>query len=656
MGHLIDGRIPAYNVVDEFDLLLNLPKCKPSRRIIDNKKGLKAIKALMDIKDNNNISWYQYLKECNKDNLDSVAIFYRGNKITFRQLFSKVEEVKKSLSKSGLVQGDEIGVCVSNTPELIYLLCAANDLGLVVNSFVPSYKKQFLRNKIFSKINKKVFFISDDNYERIKDVISEYKFDNVVITSLADSLPKDPTKCDEYEPELDSYYRYDNKALIYSKDKEEYATFNNYLENAKDYNGPIIECGNLETDFLKTYTSGSTSEPKAIIHKNRSLITIAKFHDPELCGNPKIPGLRGLALIHPDSNTDLITCISDNLCQGWSVATEPEGDINNILDIMFINKPNYANLTTTYAVEMMKQYLVDKRFYDRTMPFFLALFCVGEGMSRGEEKFINKGLRKAKAGSGVNIMKHLRLPSVPASIGGGDCEHGGIYYTLWKAYYQLLYKVKLGNDDIGLFPVPYAVVTALKKDIHGNWVECDYNESGVIVANSYTNLSCYDDNEEATEDLIIEDNYGRKWVTCNVHGYIDNIGGVHVKGRVPSKDKVFNRTYLIDDIICKDTKNILSSSTVEDNGKLVCTIQFQPLGSINKDKTIKSMYERLHNRFHEYVVNSIYVRILPTRMSYKTANSGKRSITALEQMGMIDTELLTDMIKEEKTNTKKLVS
>ena len=68
------------------------------------------------------------------------------------------------------------------------------------------------------------------------------------------------------------------------------------------------------------------------------------------------------------------------------------------------------------------------------------------------------------------------------------------------------------------------------------------------------------------------------------------------------------------------------------------------------------MYERLHNRFHEYVVNSIYVRILPTRMSYKTANSGKRSITALEQMGMIDTELLTDMIKEEKTNTKKLVS
>lgn len=117
-------------------------------------------------------------------------------------------------------------------------------------------------------------------------------------------------------------------------------------------------------------------------------------------------------------------------------------------------------------IEASKQYLIDKKFHQagvgRKLPFLLAAFTVGESTQKGEEKFINKFLREARAGSGINI-KGLKMPFTTLSIGGGDCEHGGIYYTLWKSLYQKLYYPILGKHDLGMLPVPFAVVTALKK-------------------------------------------------------------------------------------------------------------------------------------------------------------------------------------------------
>ena len=117
-----EGRIPTYRVEEELELLENLPDSKPSKRIIKTKKGLKAIKALIDIKNNYDISWYQYLKDRNLKNMNDVALFYRGTKITFQEMFDKADELIKSMAKIGLYIGDEIGVCVTNSPEFVYII------------------------------------------------------------------------------------------------------------------------------------------------------------------------------------------------------------------------------------------------------------------------------------------------------------------------------------------------------------------------------------------------------------------------------------------------------------------------------------------------------------------------------------------------------
>ena len=653
----IDGRIPTYKIQNEYSLMEKLPDNMPSKRIIRTKKGLKAIKALIELEQKDNVSWYEYLKNRNKKNMNDLALFYRGNKVSFREMFDRADGIAKSMCQSGLVEGDEIGVCVSNTPELIYIILAANRLGLKVNLFGADYNKVYL-SSIIDGVNKRVLFVSDDNYEKISNIIQSKNIENIVVTSLTDSLPKNPKLCDEYEPELDSYYYFEDKAKTIIENNNNCMRLSSYIKNGKSYSKQLPNRGNLESDFLITYTSGSTKIgfPKEIIHKNRSLITMGRFHDPELCGNPKIPGLRGLAHIHPDSNTDVITCISDNLMQGWSVALEPEYDSKKALDYIILNKPNYLDITTSFLLEVSKQYLIDKKYHQdgkgRKLPFLLATFAVGEGTQKGEEKFINKFLRESRAGSGVS-MKGLKLPFTTLSIGGGDCEHGGIFYTLWKSLYQKIYTPKLGRQEIGMLPVPYVVVTALKKDSNGNYVECSYNEPGIIVANSYTNLSCYKNNPQATNSLILEDNLGRKWVSCKTYGYIDRVGAVHVKGRIPEKENNIIHTFNIDDVITLDTKNILSSTTVENESRYISTIQFQPFTKMNENKIMESLTQRLITSLSSEIIDSIYLRIIPSRENYPITGSGKRNIRALEELGLQDTIKLTDLIDKYTNNKEK---
>ena len=206
---------------------------------------------------------------------------------------------------------------------------------------------------------------------------------------------------------------------------------------------------------------------------------------------------------------------------------------------------------------------------------------------------------------------------------------------------------------MGMMPVPYVVVTALKQDSDGNYVECQYDEPGIIVANSYSNLSCYKNNPEATQKLIIADNLGRNWVTTNTYGYIDKLGSVHVKGRIPEKKSLICETYMIDDIISEDTKNILSSTTVENENGLLITIQQQPTSKKTIDEIYKSIYYRLQSKISNNMLEYIKIRVIPVRDSMPLTPSGKRNFKKLENEDFGIVENLEKYAK--KSNQRKLV-
>ena len=85
---------------------------------------------MVDIEKNHNHSWYQELRNRASKSPNALALFYRGTKINFREMFEKADALAKSLSKVGIKAGDEIPICLSNTPELVYLMLAVNKIEL----------------------------------------------------------------------------------------------------------------------------------------------------------------------------------------------------------------------------------------------------------------------------------------------------------------------------------------------------------------------------------------------------------------------------------------------------------------------------------------------------------------------------------------------
>lgn len=652
---LTTGKIKTFHAEKEIESMLKIDKNKPSSMMINTKKGQKAITALLDLELNHNHSWYKELKLRMRENPNATALFYRGTKITFKEMFDKADTVAKSLKKIGIEKGEEIPVCLANTPELVYIMLATNKIGAKLNLFSSKLSSEYL-NEILDGCTDKLFITSDDNYEDIKEVIKERNFNNKVIISLTDSLPKYPELIYDYEPSLKEYYHYPNKAKEYIRIDYTLISFKEFSKFGNDYNELINDNNDLDTEFLVTYTSGSTKIglPKQVIHSNRSLITSGRFHDPELSGNPKLEGLRGLAHIHTDSNTDIITCISDNLMQLWSVALEPEYDKRKFLDYVILNKPNYLNATKSFYIEMAKQYLIERKYHEngigRKLPFLLAAFSVGEVTTKGEEKFINTFLREARAGSGVKIFGEISMPFTTLCVGGGDCEHGGIYYSLWRTMFEKLNYLKLRGREYGLMPESYVQASAFKKNQNGTFDECNFNEYGLIAANSATTMVGYKNASQKTSDLIITDTSGRDWVSSNVYGYIDELGGVHVKGRIGEEIILSNGnivpSFIIEELICKDTKNILSCTVTkyEDEKRTIpiINLEFQPKRRDDPTKIINSIIKRCDRKLDIDTTKEFGFRIFDWDNPYPLTASGKRSIKEIEQMGLLNTKFIDE--------------
>ncbi len=663
------GKLKTFHLEDEIENMVKTPKSKPSSRLIRTKKGKKAIAGLIDIEKNHNHSWYQEIRIRAAKNPNALALFYRGTKISFSEMLEKADVLAKSFVEKGVKKGDEIPACLSNTPETVYILLALNKIGakinLMGNHFEPSYM-----DSILDTCSNKLFIATDDMYLTIRDHISNRNYENIIVTSLADSLPEHPELCDEYEPTLDKYYHYKNHVEKFKKLDDRVKTFGEFYSVGEKSNAEVIDNGTLGDEFLVTYSSGSTKVgfPKQIIHSNRSLITSGRFHDSELSGNPDLKGLRGMAHIHTESNTNVITCISDNLMQLWSVALEPEYSKETALDAIFMNKPNYLNMTTSHLIEAFKNYLIDGKFHEngvgRKMPWLFACFAVGEGTSKGEEKFINRGLRVARAGSGVKI-KGFSLPYTTLCVGGGDCEHGGIYYTLWKPLFDKINYFKTKNHDCGLLPEAYVLVSAFKPNPDGTYTECDFGEYGIIAANSATTMVRYKDNQQKLIDTIMTDDQERDWISSNVYGYINEIGGVHVKGRIENEIVLSNGSrvpsYVFEDIIGMDTKNVLSCSVVKPNIVGACpvvNIEFQPDKRISDINVINSILKRLKGKLKHDFSNELLFRIIDNKQSFPLSGAGKRSIHLLEQMGIYNAytiEELQSFVDEKKSKGNSLI-
>ena len=248
---------------------------------IPRKNDKKTIQALADLEKNRNHSWFEEIYQRNKEHLDSSALWYRGNEISYKEMFSRMQELASSLKSYGLKKDDEIPICLSNTPELVYLMGAASIIGAKINIFGPKFDKDYVI-KILNSTKSPIIFLEDNFYENLKSSIEQSNVNDVVLISLADSLKNGVHPVDTEK----NIARFTSNVEEYKKANSNILGFADFIKAGfKDY-GEISEDIGLNTEFSITYTSGSTNakHPKQIVHNNRSYIMMGRHHDKDMSG------------------------------------------------------------------------------------------------------------------------------------------------------------------------------------------------------------------------------------------------------------------------------------------------------------------------------------------------------------------------------------
>lgn len=597
---------------------------------------------MKEIVANRNHSWIAELMIRNKNRKNSTALLYRGKKISYGELFSNVYLYAKALKAVGIKKGQEIPMCVDNTPEFVYLVAAINMIGARANIFGSEFDCDYI-NEILNDTDGDYLFVSDKEFHSIYDNLKNTN-KTIVPIPIDYSLQSNP-----YEDLTKHFFSLD----LYQYEKEKKSLSNlmeldDFLEKSNNYLDDIVDEGTLEDIFTVTYSSGSTnsSRPKAIIHANKSYIVMGRYHDSSVSGIPSMVGKTVLAHIPTHSNTNLMSSISDTLMQGGVVALEPIYDKDYYIYSLIINKPNLAVATRSFWLNTMKKTMSDYSLKNVKLPFLYVPTAVGEPLAANEEKALNRWLRKMRAG-----ISFIPSPSsfITMSVAGGDCEHGGIFLVLFRALQSKKLNHLTNPDPHGMGA--YSMVDIAVLDNQGN--HCKPGDYGLLVATSPCDMVGYKNNPIETEKFFVEDNNGKKYGNLNCYGYLDKQNNVYMKGRV-SDNNLPLQPFQIADVILKDTKRILSCEVIplDVDGEIVFVAHVEP--QINAKADIREMLLgaeiRCRKAFGDEICKRLFFRLRSNLEAFPLTGCGKRNLLALKAEGFDEKCIIPSQFYNKKKN------
>ena len=576
---------------------------------------------IIKFENEHNHSWYEELYLRNRKTLNDTALFYRGNCISYQIMFDKMQLLAGAMQSAGIKKGTEIPVCLSNSPELVYVMGAASMLGAKINVFSAFFPLDYIK-EIIDSCDSSIGFFEDNHFERIHVAVEATSLKRYVLSSLSDSLAKG------FSPETvegNDFVRFTSSVSELIAKSKPACWFYDFLSTGKNYNLLLNDKVTLEDEFTVTYTSGSTNalRPKAIVQCVRSFCVIGRFHDSDIMHGMSFKKIRGIAIIPPHSNTDLISSISDTLMQGAVLTMEPVYHENFFLSSLLINQPSFVSATRSFWITAAKQLRDNPQYKNVKLPFLLFAFAVGEELSINEERFLNRTMRKANAGRDI-----IPLPFsfFCFSTAGGDCEHGSILYRLFRS----VMNASLSSNSerrYGMTPFDFVDIAVLGAE--GNIL--GLNQTGRLVANSPCTMKCYKNNPMETDAFFVHDNEGHTWGDMSVYGYMDKHGKVYMRNRILDNTQGIPPFKIADELL-RD-KDVLSCEVVKIKEQYVAHIELVPGCKKATNDVLKRVGLYCEKAFGKGITKNLFFRMHKGMNSFQLTRSGKRDIKALIEEG-----------------------
>ena len=420
---------------------------------------------------------YDFVYQENQSNLSHMALDYFGKKISYQQFFEKVNEFAKAFQACGIKKDDVVTIMSLHTPETIYSIYALNQLGAIVNLIYMTLNADEILKQT-NEADSKAFLYLEITSDKVKKIRSKLKVEQIICLPIWWSIPFPLRQIARVKSKSD-------------KSLEEFLAKGGQEKEIKK----VQYQPNMPAVIV--YTSGTTGDPKGVLHTNDSLNAIAfqyKLTDMGLTANSRV-----LNAIPPFLGFGIAVGIHTQFVLGLEGILQIDPNADAVAKAMMKKKPEHMITGPAFISAIMKS-------CKGNMNWLKTLAGGGGAISDEEEKKLNKILAKHHA-------------TVKYTVGYGMTELGATVCTNMNRCNR--------SGSLGI-PLPKVNVKIINPETKE---ELAYGEKGEICFSAPSIMLEYVKDIKETEKVIWIEN-GEKWIHTGDLGYVQKDGFLYFAGRI----------------------------------------------------------------------------------------------------------------------------
>lgn len=430
---------------------------------------------------------YEYLLSCNSDYPNDIAILYRHIRISYGELFVKIDQCAQGLYALGVRRDDIVTVAMPSVPEFIYVLFALNRLGAVSNIIHPLAGAEEICTYV-NKVKSKVLVMFTGTYAIMRESLDKTSVKKALVVSPAQSLPSLSRLLYDW---ISQRQRVKESAVV--------VTWDSFVKMGKGMSLP--EPTRATDDYaVISYTGGTTGEPKGVICTNRSIHAeivqsiSERSHMRQECMMTVLP---------PFINYSLINSHIEPLFCGFKTLLIPHYIPTKFIDYVNRYKVNHIQSIPAYWEIVLQLPHIEKQDFSR-LGFVVS---GGEKIDVSVEQQLNKLMKEG--GASVTLIKGMGMTELMSSATSTYpwCNREG---------------------SVG---IPNIMNNCRVVDVQTG-EELSYNEEGELCFSGPTVMVGYYNNPEATADIIKTDADGTRWLHTGDVGYMTEDGILFITGRL----------------------------------------------------------------------------------------------------------------------------
>lgn len=430
---------------------------------------------------------YNHLKNENIGRDDCIALNYYGTRITYGELYDKIEETAKAFAGIGVKAGDMVSFMTVSFPETVCAVYALNKLGATANTIDPRMDIHNI-SRMIQESESRILITVDIAFPKVKAIMNEINQDLIITQSAARSLP--PLKKFAMKLATKTDIPYSDKII----------TWDQFL--AKGEGATAVEAPYQgDHPVVVAYTGGTTGLPKGVLLTNDSLNAVA--FNFKHAGLYYFPGDKFLGIIPIFSSYGIVCGTHMPLCMKTELVLVPKFDPAKFGKLVKQFRPNHIISTPAFYEQMMNS----KEVRNMDLSFMYTMGSGGDTMNEGLEAKLKQ------------FMKDHNI-KFPLAQGYGMSEvSAAASFSVNELFKPFSVGLPSVTTTIGIFDTETGV-------------EKGYNELGEICIKGPSVMKGYFKRPAETEHVIRLHDDGDRWVHSGDIGYIDEDGFLFIKGRV----------------------------------------------------------------------------------------------------------------------------